>query len=54
MRLPDRFIHDPDVRVGRIQNFKSGSPDIVPDQSLTCVGLEYFCFENDGLWSSFD
>jgi protoporphyrinogen oxidase len=48
------YIHDPGVRVGRIQNFKSWSPDMVPDPSLNCYGLEYFCFEGDGLWASPD
>jgi protoporphyrinogen oxidase len=45
------YIHDPSVRVGRIQNFKSWSPHLVPDPDLNCLGLEYFCFEGDGLWS---
>ncbi len=36
---------------GRIQNFKNWSPDMVPDQSKTCLGLEYFCFEGDGMWT---
>jgi protoporphyrinogen oxidase len=48
------YIHDPDVKVGRIQNFKSWSPDMVPDPTLNCYGLEYFCFENDGLWAAAD
>jgi len=48
------YIHDPSVRVGRIQNFKSWSPDMVPEQNLNCYGLEYFCFEGDGLWTSAD
>jgi protoporphyrinogen oxidase len=48
------YVHDPGVRVGRIQNFKAWSPDLVPDPSLTCSGLEYFCFEGDGLWTSSD
>jgi protoporphyrinogen oxidase len=54
--FPDNwiYIHDPSVRVGRIQNFKNWSPDMVPDQTKTCLGLEYFCFEGDGLWSSDD
>ena len=54
--FPDNwiYIHDPSVRVGRIQNFKNWSPDMVPDQSKTCLGLEYFCFEGDGLWTSSD
>jgi protoporphyrinogen oxidase len=42
------------VKVGRIQNFKSWSPEMVPDPSLACYGLEYFCFEGDGLWNSTD
>jgi protoporphyrinogen oxidase len=48
------YIHDPSVKVGRVQNFKSWSPEMVPDPAMTCYGLEYFCFEGDGLWSSTD
>src|SRR5439155_5638898 len=48
------YIHDPGVRVGRVQNFKSWSPEMVPDPSLNCYGLEYFCFEGDGVWASPD
>ncbi|SIN63843.1 UDP-galactopyranose mutase [Parasphingorhabdus marina DSM 22363] len=54
--FPDNwiYIHDDRVQVGRVQNFRSWSPEMVPDESIACVGLEYFCFENDGLWSSTD
>ncbi|MGK5094051.1 NAD(P)/FAD-dependent oxidoreductase [Deltaproteobacteria bacterium TL4] len=48
------YIHDPGVQVGRIQNFKSWSPEMVPDPALCCYGLEYFCFEGDNLWESKD
>jgi protoporphyrinogen oxidase len=48
------YIHDPSVMVGRIQNFKSWSPEMVPDPKMACYGLEYFCFEGDGLWTSTD
>lgn len=48
------YIHDPEVKVGRIQNFKSWSPDLVPTPGLNCYGLEYFCFEGDPVWSSSD
>jgi protoporphyrinogen oxidase len=48
------YIHDPKVKVGRVQNFKSWSPYMVPDPSMACYGLEYFCFEGDGLWTSFN
>jgi protoporphyrinogen oxidase len=48
------YIHDPNVKVGRIQNYKSWSPEMVPDPAYTCYGLEYFCFEGDGLWNLSD
>lgn len=48
------YIHDSDVKVGRIQNFKNWSPEMVPDENKTCLGLEYFCFEGDGLWNMSD
>jgi protoporphyrinogen oxidase len=48
------YIHDPNVKVGRVQNYKSWSPDMVPDPKFCCYGLEYFCFEGDGLWTSSD
>jgi len=51
--FPDNwiYIHDPRVKVGRIQNYKSWSPEMVPDPAFCCYGLEYFCFEGDGLWT---
>ncbi len=50
--FPDNwiYIHEPKVKLGRIQNFKNWSSEMVQDQSKTCLGLEYFCFEGDGLW----
>jgi protoporphyrinogen oxidase len=53
--FPDNwiYIHDPSVKVGRVQNFRSWSPEMVPD-GMSCLGLEYFCFEGDGLWSAAD
>jgi protoporphyrinogen oxidase len=54
--FPDNwiYIHDPSVKVGRVQNFLSWSPSMVPQKGYACLGLEYFCFEGDGLWSSKD
>jgi protoporphyrinogen oxidase len=51
--FPDNwiYVHDEAVKVGRIQNFKNWSPEMVPNAHQTCLGLEYFCFEGDGLWS---
>jgi protoporphyrinogen oxidase len=54
--FPDNwiYIHTPGVKVGRIQNFKNWSAAMVPEAGRTCLGLEYFCFEGDGLWQSSD
>ncbi|MFZ1400615.1 MAG: NAD(P)/FAD-dependent oxidoreductase [Candidatus Promineifilaceae bacterium] len=51
--FPDNwiYVHDPDVQVGRIQNFKNWSADMVPDPNSTSLGLEYFCNEGDELWT---
>ena len=48
------YIHDPSVQVGRVQNYKSWSAEMVPDASYSSYGLEYFCFEGDGLWTTSD
>jgi protoporphyrinogen oxidase len=54
--FPDNwvYVHDPAVRVGRIQNYRSWSPWMVPNERTTCIGLEYFCLEGDDLWESPD
>ncbi len=53
--FPDNwiYIHEPGVRVGRVQNFGSWSPQLVKD-GFTCLGLEYFVSEGDDLWESTD
>src|SRR5215217_3070611 len=48
------YIHDPSVKVGRIQNFKSWSPDMVPDPDTACYGMEYFCNAGDDTWDMAD
>jgi protoporphyrinogen oxidase len=52
--FPDNwiYVHDPTVRMGRIQNFKNWSPEMVPDPRYTALGLEYFCSEGDDLWDA--
>ncbi len=54
--FPDNwiYIHSPGVKVGRIQNFNNWSAAMVPVPGMTCLGLEYFCFEGDGLWTASD
>jgi protoporphyrinogen oxidase len=54
--FPDNwiYVHAPEVKVGRIQNFKNWSQDMVPDPTKTSLGLEYFCNEGDDLWNTAD
>ncbi|MEO5800819.1 MAG: NAD(P)/FAD-dependent oxidoreductase [Gemmatimonadales bacterium] len=54
--FPDNwiYIHTPGVTVGRIQNFNNWSMAMVPEPGRTCLGMEYFCFQGDGLWESSD
>ena len=54
--FPDNwiYIHEPGVKLGRLQNFKNWSPEMVPDPAMTGLGLEYFCSEGDELWSMTD
>ena len=48
------YIHQPGVNVLRIQNFRSWSPWMIPNDTDTSIGLEYFCFEGDEIWSMAD
>ena len=54
--FPDNwiYIHSPQVKVGRIQNFRAWSAEMLPDQNTASIGMEYFCQKGDGLWSSSD
>lgn len=54
--FPDNwiYIHSPEFKVGRIQNFKNWSPEMVPDRRKTCLGMEYFCSEGDAIWEMTD
>ncbi len=53
--FPDNWIylHDPGIRAGRVQNFGAWSPDMVKP-GTTCLGVEYFCFEEDDIWKMSD
>ncbi|HXE80255.1 MAG TPA: NAD(P)/FAD-dependent oxidoreductase [Vicinamibacterales bacterium] len=54
--FPDNwlYIHTPGVKVGRIQNVNNWSAAMVPEPGRTCLCMEYFCFEGDGLWTMRD
>jgi protoporphyrinogen oxidase len=44
------YVHEPSVKVGRIQIFNNWSPAMVADPERTWIGLEYFCTRGDELW----
>jgi len=50
--FPDNwiYIHSPDIKAARIQNYINWSPDMVPNPQTTSLGLEYFCFDTDDIW----
>lgn len=54
--FPDQwiYVHEPGVQVGRIQNYTNWSPFMAPDQERCCIGLEYFAWGADELWSAPD
>ena len=45
------YIQEPDVLLGRLQIFNNWSPYMVADPTKVWIGLEYFCYETDALWS---
>ena len=44
------YIHDPDLKVGRIQNFANWSAAMVPEPGMACYGMEYFTSTDEPLW----
>ncbi len=54
--FPDNwiYIHDPEVKAARIQNFRSWSEDMVPEAGKSSIGMEYFCEEGDEMWNADD
>ncbi|OGD63384.1 hypothetical protein A2160_02785 [Candidatus Beckwithbacteria bacterium RBG_13_42_9] len=54
--FPDNwiYIHAPEVKIGRVQNFKNWSPFLVPNNQFVSLGLEYFCTRGDLLWNQAD
>lgn len=48
------YVHDEQVDVARIQNFKSWSPEMVPEPGMCSYGMEYFCSCGDAIWAASD
>lgn len=54
--FPDQwiYVHDPEVRMGRLQNYRNWSPEMCPEPGRTGLGLEYFCDRGDAFWNMAD
>ncbi len=54
--FPDQwiYVHEPTVKLGRVQNYRNWSPEMVPDADRCCIGVEYFAWDTDAIWSSPD
>jgi protoporphyrinogen oxidase len=54
--FPDNwiYVHSPEVRVSRIQNYKNWSPAVIAEMGKTTLGLEYFCSTKDNFWKQDD
>jgi len=54
--LPDTwiYVHEPSVRMGRVQNYLNWSPEMVEGDGRSCIAAEYFAWQSDDLWSAPD
>jgi protoporphyrinogen oxidase len=54
--FPDQwiYVHEPHVRLGRVQNYRNWSPAMVPDEDHCCIGVEYFAWTDEPIWSAPD
>jgi UDP-glucose-4-epimerase GalE len=50
--FPDNwlYVHSPDLRAGRVTNFRNWSSDICRDEKASILALEYWCNEDDAFW----
>lgn len=54
--FPDQwiYVHEPRVQLGRVQNYRNWSPEMVPNEDRCCIGIEYFAWADDPIWSTPD
>jgi protoporphyrinogen oxidase len=48
------YVHSPDLKTGRITNFRNWIPQLYGEQSSTILAMEYWCNREDSLWSGDD
>jgi protoporphyrinogen oxidase len=54
--FPDQwiYIHSGDVGVGRITNFRNWVPELFGESTSTVLALEYWCYDDDPIWTESD
>ena len=54
--FPDNwlYVHSADLQMGRITNFRNWVPEILNGSDTTAVVLEYWCYDEDALWTESD
>ncbi|WP_344926317.1 FAD-dependent oxidoreductase [Aquimarina addita] len=48
------YVHSPEVKHGRITNFRNWCPTLYGDQKSTILCLEFWAFEKDDIWKADD
>lgn len=48
------YVHSPDVRHGRITNFRNWCPTLYGDKQTSIICLEFWAFEQDEIWNMND
>ncbi len=54
--FPDQwvYIHTPNLRMGRVTNFRNWVPELYGESPATILAVEYWCNDTDSLWSEAD
>ena len=45
------YIHSPELRTGRITNFRNWVPEFYGDKKTSILAMEYWCYDDDRIWT---
>lgn len=50
--FPDQwlYVHSPNLRMGRVTNFRNWTPELYGDLTSSVLALEYWCNDDDAMW----
>jgi protoporphyrinogen oxidase len=54
--FPDQwlYVHSPELRMGRVTNFRNWVPELYGDKPTSILALEYWCYDHDAMWTDDD